>query len=54
MKDQYIKIHNVLRKIVGSKWLNGKMHKEPVYEQGNTTAYQPYKRHSLTNQRNMK
>lgn len=47
MKDQYIKIHNVLGKIVRSKWLNGKAHKEPTYEKGSTTAYQPYKRHSL-------
>lgn len=32
----------------------GKVHKEPIYEWGNTTAYHPYKRHSITNQGNMK
>lgn len=32
----------------------GKVNKEPIHEQETTVAYQPYKRHSVTNQKNMK
>lgn len=32
IKNKYIKTHNVLRKIVRSKWLMGKVHEELIHE----------------------